>query len=70
MSLELVRKTDSRGVTMSSLPTKNYQGFLGQNTGTDEWVSANGATSAKDARERLENEEFNVFSGPLFASKM
>lgn len=70
MSLELVRNTDSRGVTMSSLPTKHYRTFLGDRTGTNEWVSTNGALSAKHARERFENEEFNVYSGPLFASKI
>ena len=69
MGLELVRNTDSLGVTMGSIPTKHFRDFLADNTGTDEWVSADGKLSAKDARAHLEDETFTVFSGPLFASE-
>ena len=69
MGLEVVRKTDSLGVTMCSLPTKHFQDFLADNTGTDEWTSVNGKLNARHARSQLQDGEFTVFSGPLFQSK-
>ncbi|KAK9821401.1 hypothetical protein WJX74_010278 [Apatococcus lobatus] len=66
MGLEVVRKTDSLGVTMCSLPTKHFRDFLADNTGTDEWTSSNGKLNARHARSQLQDGEFTVFSGPLF----